>query len=129
MSIKVQLLPPEELKKILGIEQGGPAHAYFTSECAKEMDPFVPFDEGFLAGTVIENGEPTDNVGVDSITYDQEYASYQYYGMRKDKSHKIVNRSLDKHPLATSYWDQAMWTAKGEDITKRVQKFVNEGGK
>ena len=93
------------------------------------MDPFVPFDEGLLAGTVIENGEPTENVDVDSITYDQEYASYQYYGIRKDGSHKIVNRSLDKHPLATSYWDQAMWTAKSEDIIKRVQKFVNEGGK
>ena len=92
------------------------------------MDPFVPFDEGILAGTVIQNGQPTDNVDVDSITYDQEYASYQYFGMRKDETHVIKNRSYDKHPLATSYWDQAMWTAKGEDITKRVQKFVDKGG-
>ena len=128
MSVTVKLIPTEELKKILGIQNRGPAHAYFTSECAKEMDPFVPFDEGFLAGTVIENGQPTDNVDVDSITYDQEYASYQYFGMRKDETHVIKNRSYDKHPLATSYWDQAMWTAKGEDITKRVQKFVDKGG-
>ena len=128
MSVTVKLLPLEELKKILGIENKGPVHAYFTSECAREMDPFVPFDEGILAGTVIENEEPTSNVDVDSITYDQEYASYQYYGMREDGSHVIVNRSLDKHPLATSYWDQAMWTAKGDDITKRVQKRLDRGG-
>lgn len=129
MAVTVKLLPPEELKKILGIENKGPVHAFFTNECAKEMDPFVPFDEGILAGTVIENGEPTSNVDVDSITYDQEYASYQYHGMREDGSHVIVNRSLDKHPLATSYWDQAMWTAKGDDITKRVQKYLDRGGK
>ena len=121
--------PVNEVKKVLGIERGGPIHAYLTSECAKEMDPFVPFDEGFLAGTVIENGQPTDNVDIDSITYDQEYASYQYFGMRQDESHVIVNRSLDKHPLATSYWDQAMWTAKGDEITKRVQKYLDRGGK
>ena len=93
------------------------------------MDPFVPFDEGILAGTVVENGHITNNVTTDEIIYDQEYASYQYYGMRKDGSHVIKNRTLNYHPLATSYWDQAMWTAKGEEIVKRVQDFVDKGGK
>ena len=136
---------PVEMKRVnvikarLGIQNGGPAHAFFTATCAKEMDPYVPYAGGtmavtstqklhtHMADTVIENGKPTKNVKTDSITYTTPYARYQYYGKRKDGSHKIRKRDRSMHPLATSYWDKKMWTAKKTDIIKQVQKYV--GGK
>jgi hypothetical protein len=94
------------------------------------MDKYVPFDKGFLAGTVIEGGEPTSNVTVDSITYTQPYASYHYFGKRKDRSHVIneANRKRHRHDLATSHWDKKMKTAEMQDIVKMVGEYVKTHG-
>ena len=125
MAVTVKLMPTEDLKKLLGIENRGPVHAYFTSECAKEMDPFVPFDEGFLAGTVIQNGQPTSNVDVDTITYDQEYASYQYYGQRRDGTHQVKNYTTAG---TGPYWDKRMWSVDKDKVIKEMQVFINKYG-
>ena len=122
----VDMKPASVIKARLGIEPNGRVHKFFTNECAKEMDPFVPFDNGDLAETVIQGGQPTSNVTTNTITYDQEYAKVVYYGIRKGKS---INIHTDKHSKATTYWDKHMWTAKGIDIVNRVQEYVNRGGK
>lgn len=120
--MEVKLEPNSVIKASLGLDPGGKVHKFFTAECARQMDPFVPFDKGILAGTVISNGQPTKNVKVDTITYDQKYAKYVYYG-------KNIVIHTKKHPKATTYWDQQMWSAKGKDITDSVQDYVNRGGK
>lgn len=122
----VNMKPASVIQARLGIQNGGPAHAFFTAECARQMDRFVPFDTGTLAETVIQNGQPTNNVTNDTITYNQNYASVVYYGVRLGKS---ITIHTDKHPDATTYWDRHMWTAKGKDITKAVQNYINQGGK
>lgn len=121
----VERKPTSVIKARLGIQKNGPAHAFFTAECAKAMDKFTPFDTGTLAKTVIEGGQPTANVTVDTITYDVPYAKYVYYPIRNGK---MINYSTDKHSLAGPYWDKRMWTAKGQDIVKKVQEYVNEYG-
>ncbi len=122
----VNMQPASVIKARLGIEPNGRVHKFFTNECAKEMDPFVPFDNGDLAETVIQGGQPTRNVTTNTITYEQEYAKVVYYGIRNGKSIIIHH---DKHAKATTYWDKHMWTAKGQDIVNRVQEYVNRGGK
>lgn len=125
--MRVNFAPVSVIEAKLGIQNGGPVHAFFTAECAKQMDPFVPFDTGSLAETVILNGEPTNNVHTTYIVYNQPYAGYVYYGIRGGK---LLNIKTDKHSKATSYWDMHMWTAKGADITKSVQNYLNKfGGK
>jgi len=118
--------PVSVIEANLGIQNGGPVHAFFTAECARYMDPFVPFDTGTLAETVILNGEPTRNVHTDYIEYEQEYASYVYYGIREGK---LLNIKTDKHSKATSFWDMHMWTAYQDEITKNVQNYLDRGGK
>lgn len=125
MPVKMQ--PVSVIKANLGIEPNGRVHKFFTNECAKEMDPFVPFDEGSLAETVIQGGQPTRNVTTNTITYEQPYARYVYYGI--SKSGKSLHYHTDMHKLAGPYWDKRMWTAKGQDIVKRVQENINRGGK
>lgn len=121
----VIMKPTSVIKAKLGIEPNGRVQKFFTNECAKAMDRFVPFDSGDLAGTVIQNGEPTMNVTATYIIYQQNYAKVVYYGIRKGKP---IHIHTDKHADATTYWDKHMWTAKGQDIVKRVQRYVNRGG-
>ena len=80
----------------------------------------------FEGKTVIINGEPTANVTANSITYDMPYAKTVYYGIRQGKP---ITIHTNKHAQATTYWDKHMWTAQGQEIVKRVQNYVNRGGK
>ena len=121
MPVHIKLKDINEIKRDLGIDPDGPFQQWFTNTCAEHMDKYVPFDEGILAGSV--------EIGINTITYDQEYASYQYYGMRKDGTHEIVNRTLIYHPLSVPYWDKHMVSAEMQDIEKEAQDFINHGGK
>lgn len=122
----VELKPTSKIIAKLNLEPNGKVHKFFTNECARQMDKYVPFDTGALAETVIVNGQPTTNVLDDKIIYEQEYAKVVYYGIRNGKE---INIHTDKHALATTYWDKQMWSAEGKDIEKSVQEFVNRGGK
>lgn len=117
----VEMKPVSQIKARLGLEPDGRVQKFFTNTCYKHMDKYVPFDEGSLS-TIVD-------IQPSWITYEQEYASYQYYGVRKDGSHPIneANRNRDFHPLATSYWDKHMVSAEMKDIVKEVQDYV--GGK
>ena len=120
MPVKMQ--PTSVIKARLGIEPNGRVQKFFTSTCAKHMDKYVPFDGGNLADYHLES---------DAVVYEQLYAEYQYYGMRKDGTHVInpENRDRTKHPLASSYWDKKMVSAEMQDVVKEVQDYINRGGK
>ena len=79
MAVYVQIKPSDKIIKELQLDKSGKLHSFFTATCALHMDKYVPYDEGHLAGTVVENGHVTSNVTTDEIIYDQEYASYQYF--------------------------------------------------
>lgn len=112
----VELSSLNKIKKQLGIEPDGIVNAVFTHSCRIHCDKYVPFDNGILAGDVSETPS--------SFTYESPYASYQYLGERQDGSHKIVNRTRSEHPLATSYWDQHMVTAEGQEVVNDVIRFM-----
>ena len=112
----VELASIKDLEKSLNLEDGGIVQKIFTHSCRIHCDKYVPFDSGALAGNVSETPS--------SFTYESPYASYQYYGERQDGSHKIVNRNVDKHPLATSYWDKHMVTAEGSEVVDDVKRFM-----
>ena len=124
----VKMEPTSVIKARLGIEPNGPTHAFFTDTCAKAMDKYVPWDTGALAETVVIGGEINRaNVTTNTITYDQDYASVVYYGVRNGQQ---LNYQTDTHELAGPYWDKRMWTAQGQDIVRQVQKYVDtHGGK
>ena len=120
MSVKIK--PTSVIIKRLGLDPNGRVQKDFTSVCAKHMDKYVPFSEGNLADYFIEG---------QYIVYHQPYAEYQYYGQRKDGSHKINpdNRDRSEHRSATSYWDKKMVTAEMRDIEKEMQELINRGGR
>lgn len=116
MPVKMQ--PTSVIKANLGIEPNGKVQKFFTNTCYRYMDKYVPKDNGILR----------ENVTIDSnsITYEQEYASYQYYGERKDGSHKVSNYTT---PGTGPYWDERMKSVDMQNVVAEVQNFVNKGGK
>ena len=116
MPVKMQ--PTSVIKANLGIEPNGKVQKFFTNTCYRYMDKYVPKDNGILR----------ENVTIDSnsITYEQPYAGYQYYGERKDGSHKVTNYTT---PGTGSYWDKRMVSADMQNVVAEVQNFINKGGK
>ena len=110
----VKLKPTSEIKARLGIEPNGRVQKFFTNTCYKHMDKYVPQRDGNLR-TIVD-------IQADSITYEQEYAKYQYKGI--SKSGKPLNY---KTPGNGSYWDKRMVSAEMEQVVQEVQDYI--GGK
>lgn len=111
----VEIKPTSQIKARLGIEPNGRVIRYLTSECAKKMTKYVPKREGILRLYKIEGNK---------IIYEQEYAEYQYYGIRKDGTRRVQHYTT---PGTDTYWDERMKTADLPDIIRNVQQKF--GGK
>lgn len=123
--MSVNLKPTSVIIADLGLNPGSRVQKFFTEECARRMDRFVPYREGTLAETVIVNGEPTKNVHVDKIVYCQPYASYVYYGL--SRSGKPLNYTKTFHKEAGPYWDLRMKSVDMDKIIKAVQNYIDGG--
>ena len=118
----LNLKPNYQIVVDLGIEPNGEAHKHFTKLCADYADWYVPFDKGDLREYKIP--QP------DTILYEQEYATYQWRGMREDGTHVIneANRNRSRHPEAQSHWIEKMWTAHKDDILEDMAREIKKRG-
>ena len=89
---------------------------------AKMMDPYVPFLEGVLAQSTEINTKGTAYAEPKGVHYIQPYAHRQYHGSE-------FNHTLDYHPLATAYWDEAMMRDKGDEFKKQVENILRRKAK
>ena len=112
----LKLKPTSQIKARLGIDPNGRVQKFFTNTCYKHMDKYVPMDTGNLR-TIVD-------IDSNRITYEMPYAKYQYYGMRKDGTHKVKNYTT---PGTGPYWDKRMVSAEMYDVVKEVQDYI--GGK
>lgn len=145
--VKVNMKPISEIETGLGIQNGGPAHAYFTERCADYMREFMPYNEGYLS-------EKNVVKTVDEITYNSPYAHYMYEGkvmgpnIPIEKTGDLVTKWISKkpkyytgkdidysksqaqagHTYAGPYWDKRMWSARKEQIEEEVTKFIRLRG-
>lgn len=67
------------------------AQAALDWQVISDTDPYVPFDTGNLAKSVLSS-----DLGSGELVYDAVYAKKQYYGS--------TSKSKTHHPLATNYW-------------------------
>ena len=121
--MRVNMKPTSVISARLGIQKGGPAHKFFTNECYKAMDRYVPFSGN--SGRLHLRENVSINIDGTAIIYEMPYARYQYYGVREDGTHQIKKHTT---PGTTTYWDKHMWSAKKADITKAVQNYVETHG-
>lgn len=138
------MVSPKELKRKLGVEPGGHVQKSVDATVIRECFPYLPFDEGVLAGSA----NTATEIGSGEVIYDTPYARYLYYGevygpnIPKVENGEIVGYwsppekhptgaqlqyNTDKNPLAGSHWfDRAMADRK-DDILKEAQDAANRG--
>lgn len=68
----MRMKPISKIKASLGINANGRVQKFFTNECARKMDKYVPRDTGMLSQLKV--------IGDDYIEYRSPYAHYQYIG-------------------------------------------------
>ena len=119
--MQLKMKPTSVIKARLGIQNGGPAHAYFTSRCAFYMNDFIPYSGNSGNFHLRENKD----IETTYVEYKAPYSRYQYYGEREDGTHKVKNYTT---PGTGPYWDKRMWSAYKETIVKEVNDYVKTHG-
>lgn len=133
--------------KKYGVGEGGHVQKVVDKRVIDYCVPYVPFDEGILAGSAYTATE----VGSGEVVYDTPYARYQFYGEVYGPNFPIVENGVitgwyspkEKHPTgrqlnygnshekhdprAGSHWfDRAMADHK-DDILKEAQDAADRG--
>lgn len=121
--MKVIMKPVSVIEAQLGIQNGGPAHKYFTERCYAYMNKYVPYDPQHGGDHLRENVE----LEVDKIIYNMPYAKIQYYGIIHGKQVPEENYTTEG---TGPYWDRQMWSAEKGDLLKEMQDYIRtHGGK
>lgn len=96
MSIRVSY-SGQKLDAIFSQANLNKANYIVANQAMADMDQFVPYKQGHLAGSAhISDNKQT-------IVYDEPYAKAQFYGMIN--GHPVVNYTQSEHPQATKRWD------------------------
>ncbi|CUU45557.1 MULTISPECIES: minor capsid protein [Clostridium] len=114
MAVRIQLNTGEILRK-RGLDKNGAVQRAFTQECAKEMNPYIPYRTGNLKDQDVK-------INVDSIEYSAEYAEEQYYENEGQGMNGTANGGI-----RGKQWDKRMWADQGEKIVKKMADMA--GGK
>lgn len=128
MSIKVEIYSPgQTVKRIFNKDVMKYAHTRLHAYCS----PYVPMDSGTLDQKV--------NITEEYVHYKSPSAHFQWagkvfvddrgstYAKRSTSKHPTSRKlkySTDKHPLATSHWEQAMAVAKGEQLASDIEDYI-----
>lgn len=109
-TVKVKMNDTQKILIKRSLNENGKAQVFFTKECAKEFNNYVPFLTGRLKDMNVELTES-------KIIYNAPYAKKQYY---TNKGAGIKNNS----GLRGKLWDRRAWADKGSKIIKSVSEFV-----
>ena len=106
----------------------GPAldRARYTlaNQAMADMDQFVPFKQGDLAGSAHLDGN-------DNIVYNTPYAKAQFYGCitnyKTGQRSRVRNYTVSEHPQAYRRWDLRAKSLYGDDWANKVKDKLLEG--
>lgn len=137
-------ITPEEFIRRSGVDTGGHVQKAVDAAVIRECFPYLPFDEGVLAGSA----NTATKIGSGEVIYDTPYARYQYYGEvygpnipivengvvvgywsppEKHPTGRQLQYNTDKNPLAGSHWFDRAMADHSEDILKEAQDAANRG--
>lgn len=82
---------------------------YANTRLHAYCSPYVPMDTGMLDQTV--------DITPKYVHYKVPYANRVHEG-------ENMNFSKDKHPLATSHWEKAAMTVKGQQLADEITAYI-----
>lgn len=128
----------KELEKKLGVDIGGHIQKTVDAAVIRHTFPYVPFDNGVLAGSA----NTATKIGSGEVSYDTPYARYLYYGEvygpnipivengaivgwrsppEKHPTGRMMQYNTDKNPFAGSHWFERAMADHKNDILKEAQ--------
>lgn len=114
MATKIKIKMDDTGKILLkrALNKDGQAQEFFTKQCAKWMNNYVPYEHGGLKDIRVM-------IEKDKVIYDSDYAKKQYY----------TNKGMGKQGttiggLRGKLWDKRMWNDNSDKIVKSVAQFV-----
>lgn len=107
MDIRVTLHNPQQIFNRIFTRD---AKIYANTRVHALCSPYVPMDTGMLDQNVSITESYTE--------YKSPYAKCMYYGHG-------FRFSKEKHPLATSEWDKAMKNARGGQLAREIEQYIN----
>lgn len=110
MGVKINIDPTNKILGKRKLQKDGDAQIYFTKQCAKWMNNYIPFETGRLKDMDIE-------IGVDFVKYNAPYAKKQYYTNKGNGKKNIAG-------LRGKLWDKRMWNDKRKAIVKDIASYV-----
>lgn len=134
----------KELKRKLGVDPGGHVQKAVDAAVIRECFPYLPFDEGVLAGSA----NTATEIGSGEVVYDTPYARYLYYGEvygpnipitengvitgyysppEKFPTGEKLEYSTEKNPMAGSHWFDRAMADHSDDVLKEAQDAADRG--
>lgn len=111
MKINVKEVTIANQQKTVQRILGKGVKTYANTRLHAYCSPYVPMDTGYLDQTV--------DITSEYVHYKAPYAHKMWDG-------DGLNFSKDKHPLATSHWEQAMKVAKGEQLAADIEAYIKK---
>lgn len=108
--VEIELEQADKIIRDLGLDTD--AQYFFTDECAKRSDKYVPFDTGLLRDTKF--------ITTDYYEYIQPYATRQYY-----ENEGNGKEGTSRGGLRGKYWVERMWSAEEDEIIRAVQDYLD----
>ena len=94
-----------------GLNKNGKGQVFFTKECAKVFNNFIPFKTGRMKDMMVF-------IETSKIKYNAPYAEEQYYRNKGNGKQGMNNGGL-RGP----YWDRRSWAVNGDEVVKKTAKF------
>ena len=123
MGVRVQVTGAQLSDMLSGPALDG-ARYTLANQAMSDMDQFVPFKQGDLAGSAHLDGN-------DNIVYNTPYAKAQFYGFitnyKTGQRSRVRNYTVSEHPQAYRRWDLRAKSLYGDDWANKVKDKLLEG--
>lgn len=135
-------ISPREFIKKCGVGKGGRVQKVVDAAVIRESTPYVPYDEGILAGSA----NTATEIGSGEVVYDTPYARYLWYGEvygpnipivengeivgywsppEKYPTGRSLQYSTERNPLAGSHWCERAMADHKKDVLEEAQYAAN----
>jgi len=111
-TVKVNMDDTQKILLKRSLNKNGGAQVYFTKECAKAFNNYVPFQTGRLKDMDVE-------LRSDEIIYNAPYSKKQYYSNQGNGK-----SGMNRGGLRGPQWDKRSWINNGDEIVKKVANYV-----
>ena len=110
-SVKIYMNDKQKILLARSLNKYGEGQSYFTKECAKAFDNYVPYLTGRLKNMSV-------SIEPDKVIYSAKYAKVQFYNNKG-----TGRQGVSLGGLRGKQWSARSWIDNADTIVKSVARF------